>query len=62
MSDDKCERCDGCGKVWGEGTNEVPAKVMYELPFQNAAPGLMLCPPRECPRCKGTGRAEKDGD
>lgn len=59
MSDKQCQRCEGCGKVWGEGDNECPAQVMYDLPFKNAALGLALDPPTECPDCKGTGKAEQ---
>jgi len=55
MTRKECKRCQGSKKVWGDGDNEVPLKYMLELPAQSAMPGLIVCPPRDCPDCKGTG-------
>jgi len=55
MTRKECKRCQGSKKVWGYDDNEVPLKYMLELPVQSAMPGLILCPPRDCPDCKGTG-------
>jgi len=50
----KCPRCDGCGRVWGEGSAEVPASALRDLPLGSSL-GVMMFPPRRCPDCNGTG-------
>jgi len=55
MTEEKCVRCDGCGKVWGEGKDEVPGKVATSLPLESSA-AVMMFPPRECPDCGGSGK------
>ena len=55
MFEEKCGRCDGCGKIWGEGKDEVPRKVATSLPLESSA-AVMMFPPRECPDCGGSGK------
>lgn len=56
----KCARCNGCGKVWGEGKDEIPASDALKLPYESIAPSIAMGAIQDCPRCKGTGSVNND--
>ena len=52
---EKCPKCDGCGKVANTDDQE-PWTFWANLPLKSAAAVVMgLVRPTECPKCKGTG-------
>jgi hypothetical protein len=56
MSEEKCEKCDGCGQIAND-EDGTPWKFWAELPYQSAiAIRLGLVSPIPCPECKGTGK------
>jgi len=62
MPEQKCVRCDGCGKIWGHGKDEIPGSEAMKIPLQSAL-GVIMFPPRICPDCGGSGKenmSEKD--
>lgn len=55
MTADKCNRCDGCGKIADSDDGE-PWSVWLAMPLQSSAAVLMgLVKPIPCPACGGTG-------
>jgi hypothetical protein len=57
---DKCQKCDGCGKV-ADTEDEEPWSAWMSLPLQSSATVLMgLVKPKTCPRCGGAGQLERD--
>jgi len=63
MSDAKCPKCDGCGKV-ATDDDQTPWSHWTSLPHASSAAVLMgLVKPVPCPDCGGTGKAaEPKGD
>jgi hypothetical protein len=62
MDDEKCKRCDGCGRIANTEDGE-PWTAWTELPLRSS---LSLCVglvrPITCPDCHGSGReGDRDG-
>ena len=55
MSELKCNKCDGCGKV-ANTEDQEPWTFWLELPLGSAAAVIMgLVRPITCPKCNGSG-------
>jgi hypothetical protein len=62
MMDDKCIKCDGCGKV-ADSEDEEPWTVWANLPLQSSVAVVMgWVKPKTCPKCGGSGRAKVEND
>lgn len=61
MADDKCPKCEGCGKV-ATDEDQSPWTYWLELPLQSSLAVLSgIVKPVDCPECGGTGkRKEKE--
>ena len=58
MKDDKCMKCDGCGKV-ADTEDQEPWSMWLDLPIRSGSAVMMgLVRPMPCPACGGTGRVE----
>lgn len=57
MMDNKCTKCDGCGKVAND-EDQTPWTFWLNLPLQASGAILAgLVRPIDCPKCGGTGKA-----
>jgi len=55
MNEDKCKKCDGCGKI-ADDDEGAPWTFWTGLPLQSAAAVTMgLVKPIDCPDCSGGG-------
>jgi hypothetical protein len=55
MSDEKCARCDGCGRVASTEDGEPWTAWASLPPGSDLAVRLGVVKPLRCPRCDGTG-------
>ena len=55
---EKCERCDGCGKIADDCVGEPWTFWASLSPESSVAIRLGLVHPIPCPVCGGTGKAE----
>lgn len=54
----RCHRCDGSGRVAGNGREERPWSSFEQLPFLVSLEKVLgLAKPRCCPGCGGSGHA-----
>jgi hypothetical protein len=54
---DKCQKCDGCGKV-ADTDDQEPWTTWTSLPLHSAIAVVAgLVRPMTCPQCGGSGRA-----
>lgn len=55
MDDDKCGRCDGCGKIADSDDGE-PWTAWTSLPLHSSVAVLLgIVKPIPCPKCDGAG-------
>jgi hypothetical protein len=53
----RCSRCNGSGRVGGNGRDEHPWSSFEELPFLATLEKMLgMQKPRACPGCGGSGR------
>ncbi len=58
MADDKCDRCDGCGKIASDDEGSPWSAWLALPPGSDLAVRLGVVRPIDCPDCGGAGQPD----